>query len=1365
MFDPISTYRLQLHKGFQFADLDKIIDYLHRLGVKTVYASPIFSAVPGSEHGYDGIDPHSINPEIGSMGELERLSEKLKERGMGWLQDIVPNHMAFHPHNHWLMDVLEKGNASPYRPYFDIGVEERIMVPFLGEELAAAIQKGDVKIQYQEGKAFVSYFDLLFPVNTHTYQMLIEQCCPGELNPMDLAGENEAAHLKNIFGRLLQEGRIHLDSMNSNRQLLQELLDAQYYRLCHWQETDGQMNYRRFFTVNGLICMNMQDERVFKDYHRLVKDLVDRKIFQGLRVDHVDGLYDPASYLGALRDLAGEDVYISVEKILAFEEALPDTWATQGTTGYDFLTMVNNLTSKTDGGKPLSRYYYSIAGNKKTVEQQAREKKYLILYNHMRGELANLCQLFRTMELAPEEVMNSWAEESLETAIAALLVHLPVYRFYGNQIPLEEEESAELNRVFTIIRSVCSGHEAAVDHLHKLMTSPWIDEALRGKVAHFYRRCMQFSGPLMAKGVEDTLMYTFNLLVSRNEVGDSPARFGSSPEAFHSQMLQRSLSWPQTMNATATHDTKRGEDFRARLNVITAIPKEWLEKVKEWTELNKHLRINGMPDRNDEYFIYQNLLGSYPMDQEEVAGYEERLQAYLQKALREAKLHSGWTNPNEAYESAVSEFLGALLQHAAFMQSFHDFLARVIDHGMVNSLVQLIAKFTCPGIPDVYQGCELWDLSFVDPDNRRPVDYEKRSAMLEELRSVSGPKALWQERRSGKIKLWLTHKLLELRSDLREVFSVGKYKSLEVKGKYHQHILAYARMAAGRAVVVILPLHTAAIAGEPFEHDWEDTAVVLPSELTGRSQDLLLGRELDLKGPLAVNDLFQEAPFAIIQVPVKDSRRKAGVLLHISSLPSSEGMGDLGPSAYAFVDFLHRAHQGAWQVLPLNPTSEAQVHSPYSATSSMAGNPLFISPALLHRKGWLDEKDLEQLSSHQDGAVDFGLQEKTRKMLLQKAWEKVQGSDDGDYYHFLEKEAHWLNDFALFSLLRERHGGRPWNEWDEVWKYRDGGALKQLAEEAGEELGQIKWQQFLFHEQWQSLRSYAHERGVRIIGDLPFYVSYDSADVWAHPDIFQLDDRGTMLAVAGVPPDAFSADGQLWGMPVFNWKKLEDTGFEWWIRRLERNREMFDLVRLDHFRAFSAYWEVQAGEDTARNGKWIPVPGEALFKKLLDRWGGLPFIAEDLGDIDEPVYALRDSFGLPGMKVLQFAFGDGQWSSAFLPHRHDRNFVVYTGTHDNNTLRGWWENEADAVVKKRVAEYAGWPLQNESVANHFCRLAYSSVADLVMVPMQDLLSLGEEARMNRPSSVEGNWSWRMKEGQVNAQLERTLRKWTMIFGR
>lgn len=496
-------------------------------------------------------------------------------------------------------------------------------------------------------------------------------------------------------------------------------------------------------------------------------------------------------------------------------------------------------------------------------------------------------------------------------------------------------------------------------------------------------------------------------------------------------------------------------------------------------------------------------------------------------------------------------------------------------------------------------------------------------------------------------------------------------------------------------------------------------------------------------------------------------KRSAGILLHITSLPSAYGIGDIGPEAHKFVDFLHQAKQTYWQLLPLTPIEKSQGYSPYSANSSVACSALLISPEKLMDDGLLSATDLDKAAVKNSGKVNFEEAEIIKGKLLKKAYGNFQRKkkDVGSFESFVRKEASWLNDFALYTALKQQFKSKPWYQWPDEFKFRKAGAIKKAREDLKDTIEFIKWQQFIFIKQWAELKAHCEKFNIQLFGDLPFYVSYDAADVWSHPDIFSLDENLNAKGIAGVPPDYFNADGQLWGMPVFNWKVLKQTRYDWWIQRLKKNVELFDVVRLDHFRAFADYWDVPASEKTAKNGQWKRGPGADFFNTVKKELGHLPFIAEDLGDINEPVYALRDKYKLPGMKILQFAFSDNVGQSSYIPHNYTGNFIVYSGTHDNNTTRGWYRKDIGKTEKKNINDYLGKKVNENTIHIELSRLAYASVANIAIIPMQDVLGLDETARINTPASVKNNWIWRLRNNQISKDIANELAGWVTLFNR
>ncbi|RYZ19750.1 MAG: malto-oligosyltrehalose synthase, partial [Chitinophagaceae bacterium] len=1362
-------------------------DYFIGLGVKTIYASPIFTATPGSTHGYDALNPHEINPEIGTLAQLRSISARLREAGIGWLQDIVPNHMAYDTRNPWLRDVLEKGRQSVYASFFDVTWNDavaagHIMAPFLGKPLESAVRDGEIVLVESEGRLHLEYFGSRYPLRLSSYEAVLHRAEGTEAvkqwlqQAAELQATEDATQFATRFEELMQQlagllknavVRKDLDAsvaaVNENKDALLAIANDQVYRLCHWQETDGNINYRRFFTVNGLICLNMQEEQVFTAFHERIRQLVEEGIFQGVRVDHVDGLYDPATYLERLRSLLGPECYIVVEKILELHEELPQGWPVEGTTGYEFLAQVNQLLTNPAGEEAFTRYYYSLVPDHRTVAQQVRDKKAHILYRHMGGELENLYQVLMQL-LLPDDYAQMRTED-LKTAVAELLIHMPVYRYYGNHQPFDEAETSHLHDAFEQARASRPDLASALGLLEHTLLHREEDEVRAGKILHLYKRLMQLSGPLMAKGVEDTLMYTFFRFIGHNEVGDAPAQFGWKPAELHAVFRERQAEWPLALNASSTHDTKRGEDVRARLQALSALPEQWIALARKWFAGYR----GESPDANDAYLLLQTLIGSFPAEAADEPGYAERLEAYLEKALRESKRRSDWARPDSAYEEAAKKLARTLsAPDSNFWTEAKTLRERVTEFGIVNSLAQLLLKCTAPGTPDIYQGCEGWDLSLVDPDNRRPVNYELRKQWLQKLpEGAEAPIQLWQKRLDGRFKFWLTRHLLQQRARHSELFARGTYIPLKTEGKRKDHVFAFARRHAGEVLLVALPLYTAALAETPDAVDWQDTRILLPQGFGDVWTSTLTNETCPGKKELDVATLFAKLPFALLEGKAKETRgRAAGLLLHISSLPSAFAIGDLGPEAYRFADFLEKSRQQYWQLLPINPTEAGQAHSPYSSISADAGNRLLISPEGLLAEGWLTPQDLEGHYQPQEGKTDYAAAECVREHLLGLAYRRfIEQGGSPEFDVFCAREKRWLEDFARYTVLKRRHEGKPWYEWDEPLRLRDAATLAKVDGEEAAAMEQVRWEQFVFEQQWEALKRYCNERGIRLIGDLPFYVSYDSVDVWAHRGLFRLDAEGKRLGLAGVPPDAFSADGQLWGMPVYDWKAMQEQDYAWWVYRLRRNSELFDLVRLDHFRAFAAYWEVPADEDTARNGRWIDGPGAAFFEAVRAQLGSLPFVAEDLGDIDDAVLELRNQFQLPGMKVLQFAFGDDAPESPHIPHNFTRRFLAYPGTHDNNTSRGWYRHDIDEATRRRLWAHAGRELIEDEVPAYLCRLALSSVAETAILPVQDLLGLDELGRMNTPASGENNWGWRLLPGQLDKEVRRRLRLWTEWFNR
>ncbi|HSI69824.1 MAG TPA: 4-alpha-glucanotransferase [Gillisia sp.] len=492
--------------------------------------------------------------------------------------------------------------------------------------------------------------------------------------------------------------------------------------------------------------------------------------------------------------------------------------------------------------------------------------------------------------------------------------------------------------------------------------------------------------------------------------------------------------------------------------------------------------------------------------------------------------------------------------------------------------------------------------------------------------------------------------------------------------------------------------------------------------------------------------------------------RSSGILLHITSLPSAYGIGDLGPEAYKFIDFVKASGNTWWQLLPLNPTYEKYNHSPYSSDSAFAGNPLLISPEVLEEQGYLNLKDFAKPKISSAGKVEFKKAGEFKEEILDAAFIKFKSKKKPAAYNkFCKEHAYWLEDYSFFRALAGEYS-TSWASWPEGLRDREVASIKKVKKDFGEEIEKVKFIQYIFFSQWKKLIDYAHYEGVKFIGDIPFYITHDSADIWAHQAYFKLDNKKEPTHLSGVPPDYYSKTGQLWGTPVYDWKALKSSGYDWWIERIRQNLFLFDLVRLDHFRAFAAYWEVPAGEKTAIKGKWAKTPGNDFFRIVKKEFPEMPLIAEDLGLLDEPVYKLLEKFNFPGMKVLHFAFGEEKRDNPYLPFNHTPHSIVYTGTHDNNTSKGWY-NEADKEAREHLAKISGNKVTTENAHEVLHKLALGSVSKLAIVPMQDILGLGKEGLMNIPGSIKGNWTWRMEEGKLKPNLIKKLRELNELYGR
>ena len=894
MATPSSTYRIQLHKDFTLRDLQRILDYLHALGINTIYASPITRATPASMHGYDVIDPHVINPELGSADDLRAIIRELRKKDMYWLQDIVPNHMAFHPMNYRLMDVLERGDQSPYYRYFDIDwdhwhpeLKGKVMVPFLGDELKTCIAEGQIKLSLSEEGIVVKYFETAYPLSVSAYPTIASllkvdgdsDASVAVLTRMvDAAAgadyETWYASKKQLIASIRDDSsalkRVEslLATINADKDRLYKIIDQQHYRLTFWKETDERMNYRRFFTVNELICLRMEDEKVFDEYHRLLLKLYREKLVDGFRIDHIDGLQDPAGYTRQLRDEVADTTYIIAEKILEAKEDMPAQWPLQGTSGYEFLSFLNQLLTYRKGARELLAFYKQLIPGVPPYRKLIFESKKLILENYMKGEWDNLVHLFESLGLS-----RNFEQSRIKQALGLFMLSLPVYRIYPATLPLRGKSLLTLHEAFEHALRQAPDYSEELGYLRDMFTNTSADHD-QDKILRFLKRLMQFTGPLTAKGVEDTTFYIYNPLISHDEVGDSPAPLGMTIQNFHEKMLARQAATPLSLNATATHDTKRGEDSRVRINVLSRIPELWQQQVQHWMEMNRTFRttIDGrtVPQLNDEYFIYQSMLGGFPENFQINDEWIKRVHAYLNKALREAKVNTNWSQPDEAYEKACEKFVEDILgKNHGFLSSFIPFVKTVTEHAMVYTLTQTLIKLTAPGIPDIYQGCELWDLSFVDPDNRRPVDYEKRMEFLFQLviREEKGKDAVFaylrEHRDEGIEKLYVIWKTLNFRKNQSEVFTGGAYVPIEISGG-EIGAAGYARVKDAVWAVVLFPFGLVTHEKIANSDAGNPQFAVLPEEAPQQWTDIFTGRMFTTPNQISLQDAFSDFPVALL---------------------------------------------------------------------------------------------------------------------------------------------------------------------------------------------------------------------------------------------------------------------------------------------------------------------------------------------------------------------------------------------------------------------------------------------------------------------------------------------------------------------
>ncbi len=963
---PRATYRLQLNRSFGFDDARAIIPYLAELGVSHLYTSPFLKARPGSMHGYDITDHAQLNPEIGDAASFDALVAALHAHGMGLILDFVPNHMGIGGNdNEWWLDVLEWGQGSPFAPFFDIDWESseaalrgKVLLPILGDHYGSVLARGELSLRLdtERGSFSVWYFQHRLPIAVRHYPQLLRAVArelpaeAGEAAASALAAletafaaiEHEApnvqaqalarvrtnelkqrlAHLVQQEPAVMQAAQAVLQQINgtpgqpASFERLHRLLEEQSYRVAFWRVATHEINYRRFFDINELAGLRMEHPELFELTHRLVFQLFAEGKLQGLRIDHIDGLYDPRGYCQRLQDRAAylllhaaappveppaagnspapaanaprlpNPMYLVVEKILAPHERLRDDWPAAGTTGYEFMNLVNGLFVDPAGERPLTDAYTRFTGRTSEFEEVVIEAKRLIIRSNLSSELTVIANLLNRLAKQSWDTRD-YTLTGLREALVDVISHFPVYRTYVTEAGASEEDRRDLDWALARARRASPNPDRSIyDFIHGVLSTDLArrtdDAARRDEIVRIAMKFQQLTGPVMAKAFEDTALYRFVRLLSLNEVGGDPARFGVPAAAFHKANQERLQRHPFTMLATATHDHKRGEDARARLNVLSERPREWSRRVQRWSRANRSRRgeVDGrpVPGLNDEYLFYQALIGAWPFelappDFAGIADFTERMALHMQKASREAKQRTSWTAPNAEYEALLDRFVRAVLDpvHSRhFLDDLVEFLSQIAPAGAVNGLAQTLLKLTAPGVPDIYQGSEFWDLSLVDPDNRRPVDYARRQAADAGPASPALAAELVRGWRDGRIKQHLIRCALGLRRRMPALFAAGEYQPLEAGGAHAERVVAFARHNAEGTVVTVVPRLVAGMLGGldlplPPAEAWADTRVSCPPAAARGLRSALTGVTLmPRNGAIMMAEALADLPVALL---------------------------------------------------------------------------------------------------------------------------------------------------------------------------------------------------------------------------------------------------------------------------------------------------------------------------------------------------------------------------------------------------------------------------------------------------------------------------------------------------------------------
>lgn len=980
---PGSTYRLQFHRGFRFADAQRLVPYLQALGMTHCYASPILKAREGSMHGYDITDHRSLNPEVGTEEDFRGFAAELRRAGLGLVLDLVPNHMGVgHGTNPWWQDVLENGQASRYAAFFDIDWDPlkddmagKVLLPILGGQYGEELEQGRVALHFEAGEFFCQYYDKRLPVDPQTIPLLFEtvsdlrsRCSElewphsglqelevllGELRsmPRHNTPDSERVQLRQqrlpwLRTRLAELGRrspavrgvfdeaVRIANGQPGKprtfDTLHQLLEAQAYRLAHWRVSAEEINYRRFFDVNDLVGLRMENPEVFAATHRLIRRLLADGSVDGLRIDHPDGLLNPIQYLvrlqilyaaahccgpepdGRLAENGIEEpvvsifsqhewlnreppLYVLVEKILERGESLAMDWPVAGTVGYEFGALLNGIFIDTRNKKAFTNFYHRFLGEPLDPDEVIYEAKRSIMKSSLSSEITVLSH--RMVEISStDRRARDFTRHALTEAIRETIASFPVYRTYiderGN---ISERDRMYIQQAIAAAKrrnpdSPTATYDLLRDILLLKMGESRVSAENYRKRLYFTLKFQQLTGPVMAKGLEDTACYVYNRFVSVNEVGSSPKEFGVSVDEFHEGNLERQRDWPHSMLNTSTHDSKRSEDVRARLNVLSELPTAWSAQALRWRRANRSRKrtiSDGrvVPDHNEEYLLYQTLAGAWPFDIDAPGArqkFTERMVQYMTKAVHEAKVNLSWTNQNPEYVAALQQFIHDVLKHGnngrhnRFLEQLEPFVETVSFFGVFNSLAQVLLKITSPGVPDIYQGQELWDFSLVDPDNRRGVDFELRQKVLNHLlphaeapdRARLASEVL-SHYRDGRVKMWTTLQALRFRSRAHELFRAGHYIPLRASGAKQEHLAAFARELNWRMAVTVVPRLVYTLMGgkmeAPLGSVWGETELILPGNAPERFENVLTGEIVDCRsGRILCRELFRSFPVALL---------------------------------------------------------------------------------------------------------------------------------------------------------------------------------------------------------------------------------------------------------------------------------------------------------------------------------------------------------------------------------------------------------------------------------------------------------------------------------------------------------------------